>query len=149
MTAAFFRHFTYLAMEAYFLGGVAFVLWAFHFRFLWKRRWRILLGVVLVSAYALPLDALAISRGWGRFNPDYITNVYFFGNALLLEEVMFWIGTSLVTISAVMIFAELERRGTPWWVLPAGIFLPLELFRSFEGTAPVETGRDDAISNGA
>jgi hypothetical protein len=87
----------------------------------------ILLGVFIISAYALPLDALAVARGWGGLNPSYVSGVYFFGS-LLLEEIIFWLGTSFVTISAVLIFAKLERRGVPWWALAAGVFLPLEVF---------------------
>lgn len=120
--------FTYLAMEAYIIGGVAVVLWLSHFRFLWERRWIILLGVLLVSVYALPLDAVAVARGWGGFNPDYVSGVYFFGGSLLLEEIIFWLGTSFVTISAVLIFADLEERGVPRWILPAAVILPLSLF---------------------
>ncbi len=123
-------HLVYLLMEAYIIGGVAFVLWAFHFRFLWQRRRAILLGTLIVSTYALPLDALAVARGWGGFNPAYVSGIYFFGGSLLLEEVFFWLGTSFVTISAVLIFAELERRGTPRWLLAAGVILPIEIFDS-------------------
>jgi lycopene cyclase domain-containing protein len=123
-------HLAYLLMEAYIIGGVAFVLWAFHFHFLWQRRWVILLGTLMVSTYALPLDAIAVARGWGGFNPIYVSGIYFFGGSLLLEEVFFWLGTSFVTISAVLIFAELQRRGAPGWLLAAGVFLPLEIFDS-------------------
>jgi lycopene cyclase domain-containing protein len=112
-------------MEVNIIGGVAFVLWAFHFRFLQERCWRIRLGVALVSAYTLPLDAIAVARGWGGFNPAHVSGIYFFDGSPLLEEIFFWLGTSFVTISAVMIFAELERRGVPWWVLPIGVFLPI------------------------
>lgn len=125
------RRFTYLAMEAYIIGGVAIVLWAFHFRFLWERRWGVLLGTLLVSAYVLPLDAWAVARHWGGFNPAYVSGIYFIGDSLLLEEIIFWLGTSFVTISAVLIFAELERRQVPWWVLPAAVILPLEFFDGF------------------
>lgn len=127
------RHLTYLAMEFFFIGSTAVVLWLFHFRFLWERRWIILLGVLLISAYALPLDGWAVARGWGGFNPAYVSGIYFFGGSLLLEELIFWVGTSFVTISAVLLFAELERRGLPWWVLPAGVILPLEFFGSLGG----------------
>lgn len=127
----FLRRFTYLAMEAYFIGGVAVVLWLFHFRFLWQRRWGILFGTLLVSAYALPLDAWAVAQGWGGFNPAYVSGIYFFGGSLPPEEILFWLGTSFVTISAVLIFAELERRGVPWWALPAGVVLPVEWVMSF------------------
>lgn len=130
------RYLTYLIMEVTIIGGVALVLWAFHFRFLWVRRWKILLGVALISAYALPLDAIAVARGWGGFFPPYVSGVYLFGGALLLEEVFFWLGTSFVTISAVMIFAELERRGVPWWALAAGVVLPLELFDTLASPRP-------------
>lgn len=123
--------FTYLAMEAYIIGGVAVVLWLSHFRFLWERRWMILLGILLVSVYALPLDAVAVARGWGGFNPDYVSGNYFFGGSLLLEEIIFWLGTASVSISAVLIFAEFERRGAPWWVLPAAVILPMEFFDGF------------------
>lgn len=120
------RRFTYLAMEVQIIGGVAFILWLFHFPFL-RARWRqILLGVLLVSAYTLPIDALAVANGWGSFNPAYVSGVYFFGGSLLLEEIIFWLGTSFVTISAVTIFMELERRGVPWWLLVAGVVLPIE-----------------------
>lgn len=133
----FLRRFTYLTMEAYFIGGVAIVLWLVHFRFLGQRRWSILVGTLLVSAYALPLDAWAVAQGWGSFNPAYVSGIYVFGGSLLLEEVIFWLGTSFVTISAVLIFAELERRGVPWWALPAGVVLPLEWVAAF---TPVTTG---------
>ena len=130
-TADVLHRFTYLVMEAYIIGGVAIVLWAFHFRFLWERRWGILLGTLLVPVYVLPLDAAAVARGWGGFNPDSVSGIYFFGGSLLLEEIIFWLGTSCVTISSVLIFAELEGRGAPWWVLPAAVILPLEFFDSF------------------
>lgn len=123
-------HLIYIFMEAYLVGGVAFVLWAFHFRFLWRHRKTILMGTLIVTAYALPLDAIAVARGWGGFNPTYVSGIYFFGGSLLLEEVLFWLGTSFVTISAVLIFAELEQRGTPRWLLAAGVFLPIEIFDS-------------------
>lgn len=130
------RRLTYLFLEGYIIGGVATVLWLGHLRFLWKRRWGVLLGALLVSAYALPLDAWAVARGWGGFNPAYVSGVYFFGGSLLLEEVLFWLGTSFVTISAVLIFAELERRGVPWWALAAGVVLPLELFETLASPRP-------------
>lgn len=129
LTLEFLSRLTYLAMEGFFIGGVAAALWLFHFRFLWVQRWRILAGVVIVSAYALSLDAWAVAAGWGGFNPAYVSDLYFFGS-LLLEEVIFWLGTSFVTISAVLIFAELEGGGAPWWALPAGVLLLLELFDS-------------------
>ncbi|MBI1794602.1 MAG: hypothetical protein HYR70_10465 [Chloroflexi bacterium] len=133
-TPEFLLRFTYLVMEAYIIGGVTVVLWLAHFRFLWERRWIILLGTLLVSAYALPLDAVAVANSWGGFNSAYISGIYFFGDSLLLEEIIFWIGTASVTISAVLIFAELERRGVPRWVLPVGVFLPIEWLA--EQTAP-------------
>ncbi len=119
------RQLTYLFMQGYIIGGVAIVLWLANFRFLWKQRWGILLGTLLISAYALPLDAWAVANGWGGFNPAYVSGVYFFGGSLLLEEIFFWLGTSFVTISAVLIFAELEQRGVPWWALPVGVVLPV------------------------
>lgn len=120
------RPFTYLAMEVQIIGSVAFVLWLIHFRFLWARWRQILLGVLLVSVYALPIDALAVANDWGGFNPAYVSGIYFFDGSLLLEEIVFWLGTSFVTISAVMIFMELERRHVPWWLLPAGVIFPIE-----------------------
>lgn len=130
-TPEFLLRFTYLVMEAYIIGGVTVVLWLAHFRFLWERRWIILIGALLISAYALPLDAVAVARGWGGFNPAYVSGIYFFGGSLLLEEIIFWLGTASVSISAVLIFAELERRGVPGWVLPASVILPLEFFDGF------------------
>lgn len=125
-TLDFLGRFAYLFMEAYIIGSVAAALWLFHLRFLWQRRRIILLGVLLITAYTLPLDAWAVARGWGGFNPDYVSGIYFFGGSLLLEEIIFWLGTSFVTISAILIFAELERRGVPWWLLPVGVILPIE-----------------------
>jgi lycopene cyclase domain-containing protein len=118
-------HLTYLFMEVYIIGAVAFVLWIFHLRFLWRRRWWILLGTAIVTVYALPMDAAAIALHWGGFYPQYVTGITFFGGSLALEEIIFWLGTSFVTVSAVMIFAELERKGTPWWLLPVSIILPV------------------------
>ena len=126
----FLAHFTYLFMEVYIISAVAFLLWALHFRFLWQRRSRILIGVALVTVYALPLDALGVVRGWGRFNPAYVTGITFFGGALHLEEIIFWLGTSFVVISAVFILAELQDRGAPWWALAFAIFLPFDLVAS-------------------
>jgi lycopene cyclase domain-containing protein len=140
LTVEFLRHFAYLAMEAVIIGGVAFVLWAFHLRFLWARRWRILLGLVLVSVYTLPMDALAVSLGWGGFNPAYVSGIYFLDGVLLLEEIIFWSGTSFVTLSAVLIFAELERQGVPWWALPLGVVIPLKwIISAFSPTSKKAT----------
>ena len=136
---AFLRHFTYLFMEIYIIGGVAFVLWIFHFRYLWSLRYRILFGVLIVTVYALPMDALAVRKSWGGFNPAYITGIIFFGGALHLEEVIFWLGTSFVTLSAVVLFAELEDQGVPWWALPAAVILPISLMVSI---FPNELDRD-------
>jgi lycopene cyclase domain-containing protein len=83
------RRFTYLFLEAYIIGGVAVVLWLFHPRFLWRRRKPILLGTLLVTAYALPLDALGVAQGWGRFNPAYVTGLYLFNGSLLLAAGVF------------------------------------------------------------
>lgn len=127
---SFLRHFTYLFIEVYIIGGVALALWAFHFRYLWSLRYRILLGVLIVTVYALPMDTLAVSNGWGGFNPAYITGITFLGGALHLEEIIFWLGTSFVTLSAVVLFAELEDRGVPWWSLPAAVILPISLMLS-------------------
>lgn len=112
------------------MGGVALVLWGIHFRFLWAYRTRILIGVALVCAYALPMEVFALSNHWGGFNPVYVLGITFFGGMIYLEEIVFWAGTSLVTISAVFIFAELEERGVPWWALPAGILLPVDWLAS-------------------
>ena len=130
------RHFTYLSMEVLIIGGVAFILWAFHFLFLWGRRWAILSGTLIVTAYALPLDAFAVAQGWGGFNPAYVSGIYFFGGSLLLEEILFWLGTSFVTISAVLIFAALERRGAPIWLLAAGVFFPIEVIAALYPLKP-------------
>jgi hypothetical protein len=93
------------------------------------------MGTLLVSAYALPLDAYAVYRGWGWFNPAFVTGITFFRGTLYLEELFFWLGTSFVTISAVMVFAGLQRRGVPWWALPAGVVVPISLLASlFEST---------------
>ncbi len=72
------RHFTYLSMEVLIIGGVAFILWAFHFIFLWRRRYAVLTGTVIVTAYALPLDAFAVAQGWGGFNPAYVSGILLF-----------------------------------------------------------------------
>lgn len=55
--------------------------------------------------------------------------------ALMTSEVIFWLGTSQVTILALLIFAEVEWRGVPWWTLPAGVVLPIEWVASFLFTA--------------
>jgi lycopene cyclase domain-containing protein len=136
MFAIDLSHLTYLLMETFIIGGVAFVLWVFHFLFLWRHRWTILLGTLIVTAYTLPLDALAVARGWGGFNPVYVSGIYFFGGSLLLEEVIFWLGTAFVTISAVLIFAELERRAVPKWLLAAGVILPFVIFESLGYSSP-------------
>ncbi|MCG3209710.1 MAG: hypothetical protein FOGNACKC_03337 [Anaerolineae bacterium] len=74
LTLEFLTRLTYLALEGFIIGGVAAALWLFHFHFLWARRWRILAGVVLVSAYALPLDAWAVAAFqpicWQRYSPS-------------------------------------------------------------------------------
>ncbi len=133
----FFQHFVYLFMEVYIIGAVTVMLWGFHFRFLWKMRGRILLGMALVCAYTLPMDALAVAWQWGGFNPAYVTGIAFFHGTLHLEEIVFWLGTSMVTISAVMIFAELQRRGVPFWALPAGVIVPIDAMVSlFEPVSP-------------
>jgi len=124
---AFLRHFTYLFMEVYLIGGVVFVLWVFHFRYLWSLRYRVLIGVVIVTVYALPMDSLAVRNDWGGFNPAYITGITFLRGALHLEEIIFWLGTSFVTLSAVMLFAELQDRGVPWWALPLAVIFPISL----------------------
>jgi lycopene cyclase domain-containing protein len=137
MSGGFLSHFSYLFMEVYIIGLVALVLWIFHFRYLWSRMGRILAGVVIVTLYALPLDMLGVANQWGGFNPDYVLGIAFFGGILYLEEIIFWLGTSFVTLCAVMIFAELERRNVPWWILPAGIIVPIDwLSRLFEPQSP-------------
>lgn len=130
------RRLTYFATQVYFIGSVAGILWLSHFRFLWRRRRVIVLATLLVALYALPIDAWAVAQGWGGFNPDYVSGIYFFGGSLLLEEVGFWVGTPFVTVSAVLIFAELERRHVPWWMLPAGVALPFAFFDGLQSHRP-------------
>jgi lycopene cyclase domain-containing protein len=112
----FLSHFTYLGYQAYFVGMAMTIEWGLHYRRLWRQRWRILAVVALITLYGSALDAWAVSQGWGWFDPRLITNIWF--GTLLLEEITFWIGTSLATVSAVFIFADLEESGAPWWRLP-------------------------------
>ena len=140
---SFLSHFVYLFMEIYIIGAVAFVLWAFHFRFLWAHRFQIVLGMILVTAYALPLDAIAVWKGWGSFNPVFVTGIRFFQGTLYLEEIIFWLGTSFVTISAVAIFAELEENGLPGWALPLGVVVPLGILISW--FSPGAGGRSQIV----
>jgi hypothetical protein len=102
----FLTHFTYLGYQAYFVGLALAIEWGLHYRRLWRQRWRILAVTGIVTVYACGLDAWAVARGWGWFDP------------LALEELTFWIGTSLATVSALYAFADLEAAGAPWWRLP-------------------------------
>lgn len=136
------RRFMYLVMEVQIIAGVGFVLWIFHLPFL-RSSWRqILLGVLLVSAYTLPIDALSAPSGWGGINQAYVSGIYLFGGSLLLEEVVFWVGTSFVTISAVTILMELERRRVPWRLVAAGVVLPIEWLASRAGIGARHPGGD-------
>ena len=121
MLAELLTHLTYLSYQAFFIGLALFVEWGLHYRRLWRQRRRILAAVAFITLYGGGLDAWAVSQGWGWFNPDLITNIWF--GSLLLEELTFWIGTSLATVSAVYIFADLEEAGAPWWRLPADFII--------------------------
>lgn len=124
----FLAHFTYLGYQAYFIGLALFIEWGLHYRRLWRRRQPILAAVALITLYGGGLDAWAVGQGWGWFNPDLITNVWF--GPLLLEELTFWIGTSLATVSAVHVFADLEEAGVPWWRLPADFIVSSDAVRA-------------------
>ena len=109
-------HFTYLAYQAYFVGLALLLEWGLHYRRLWHWRWRTLAAVALITVYGSALDAWAVGQGWGGFDPRFITNIWF--GQLLLEELAFWVGTSLATVSAVQIFADLQEASARWWYLP-------------------------------
>lgn len=139
----FLAHFTYLAFQAYFVGLVLAIEWGLHYRRLWQRRWRILATVGLVTLYGSALDVWAVSQGWGWFDPRLISNVWF--GPLLLEELTFWIGTSLATVSAVFIFASLEEAGAPWWRLPVDFLFESDALQALlrqTGLSEAGTGRD-------
>jgi lycopene cyclase domain-containing protein len=129
----FLAHFTYLGYQAYFVGLTLAVEWGLHYRRLWRQRWRILAVVGIITVYGGMLDVWAVSQGWGWFNPRLITNVWF--GPLLLEELTFWTGTSLATISAVYIFADLEATGTPWWRLPVDLVFRSDALQALVGRA--------------
>lgn len=145
----FLAHFTYLGYQAYFVGLALAIEWGLHYRRLWRQRWRILATVGLITLYGSLLDAWAVSQGWGWFDPRLVSNVWF--GPLLLEELTFWMGTSLATVSAVYVFAGLEETGTPWWRLPVDfVFRSDALQALLERTQPrvdgpparARTGRD-------
>jgi lycopene cyclase domain-containing protein len=112
----FLVHFTYLGYQAYFVVLALAIEWGLHYRRLWRQRWRILAVTGIVTVYAGALDAWAVTQGWGWFDPRFITGIWF--GPLALEELTFWIGTSLATVSAIYAFADLEEAGAPWWRLP-------------------------------
>jgi lycopene cyclase domain-containing protein len=139
----FLAHFTYLAFQAYFVGVVLALEWGLHYRRLWQRRWRIVATVGLVTLYGCALDAWAVNRGWGWFDPRLISNIWF--GPLLLEELTFWIGTALATVSAVFIFASLEEAGAPWWRLPVDFLFQSDALQALikqVGPSGTETSRD-------
>jgi lycopene cyclase domain-containing protein len=117
----FLAHFTYLGYQAYFAGLALAIEWGLHYRRLWQQRWRILAVTGIVTIYAGGLDAWAVTQGWGWFDPRFITGIWF--GPLALEELTFWIGTCLATVSAIYILADLEEGGAPWWRLPFDFLL--------------------------
>ena len=123
----FLVHFTYLAYQAYFVGMALTIVWGLHYRRLWRQRWRILAVTGIVAVYAGALDAWAVAQGWGGFDPRYVTGIWF--GPLALEEITFWIGTSLATVSAIYAFAGLEAAGAPWWRLPVDFIIHSDLVR--------------------
>jgi lycopene cyclase domain-containing protein len=145
----FLSHFTYLGYQTYFVGMALVIEWGLHYRRLWRQRWRILAVAGLITLYGSALDAWAVSQGWGWFNPRLITNVWF--GPLLLEEITFWMGTSLATVSAVMIFAGLEESGAPWWRLPIDFIFNSDAVQALIARTrlpPTESPRREAPSAG-
>jgi len=126
----FLPRFTYLGYQTYFIGLALAIEWGLHYRRLWRQRRHILVAVALITLYGGGLDAWAVSQGWGWFNPRLITNVWF--GPLLLEELTFWIGTALATVSAAHIFTDLEEAGTPWWRLPADFIVDADAVQALK-----------------
>ncbi len=125
-----FGRFTYLAMEAAVIGSALGFFLVFHTPILW-RQWRALgLGTVLIAIYGSALDAWAVRSGWGWFNPDLTSGIWL--GTLLLEEIVFWIGTAFVTAMAALVMAEAADRGVPWWALPVALVFPLWLWGNIE-----------------
>jgi lycopene cyclase domain-containing protein len=118
---SFLAHFTYLGYQVYLVGLTLAIEWGLHYRRLWRQRWRILAATAVVTLYACTLDAWAVAQRWGGFDPRFITGIWL--GPLALEEITFWIGTSLATVSAVCAFADLEEAGAPWWRLPFDFIL--------------------------
>ena len=113
---------TYLEMEVAIIGSALIFVVLFHFPILW-RQWRALaLATALVVVYGAALDAWAIANGWGWFNPALTSGIWF--GSLLLEELVFWLGTAFVTVAAALVMAEAIDRGVPWWVLPLALVFP-------------------------
>jgi lycopene cyclase domain-containing protein len=117
----FIAHLAYLGLQAYFVGLALAIEWGLHYRRLWRQRGRILAVAAIVTLYAGALDAWAVTQGWGWFDPRFITGIWF--GPLALEELTFWIGTSLATTSAIYVFVDLEDGGAPWWRLPFDFIL--------------------------
>jgi hypothetical protein len=42
-----------------------------------------------------------------------------------LEELTFWLGASLSTVSAVQIFVDLQEASARWWYLPASFIISI------------------------
>ena len=117
-----FTRFTYLEMETAIIGSALVFVVLFHLPIL-RRQWRaLLLATALIVVYGSALDAWAIRSGWGWFNPAFTSGIWF--GTLLLEELIFWIGTAIVTVAAALVMAEATDRGIPWWALPIAFAFP-------------------------
>lgn len=113
---------TYLEMEVVIIGSAFAFVVLFHLPVLW-RHWRVLLlATALIVTYGSALDAWAIRSGWGWFNPALTSGIWF--GSLLLEELIFWIGTAFATVAAALVMAAAADRGIPWWALPIALLFP-------------------------
>lgn len=124
--------FTYLGMEMVILGSVLLFVVSFHFPIL-RRQWRaLLLTTLLVTLYGSALDAWAIQNDWGWFNPALTSGIWF--GTLLLEELIFWLGTGFVTAAMTLVMAEGVERRIAWWALLVAFAFPSWLWLNHDET---------------
>ncbi len=124
--------FSYLEMEVALIGGALVFVVLFHLPILW-RQWRaLLLATALIAMYGSALDAWAIRNRWGWFNPALTSGIWF--GSLLLEELIFWVGTAFVTVAAALVMAEAIDHGVPWWALAVALMFPSWLWLNTPGS---------------
>lgn len=84
--------------------------WAVGWRYLWQTRYRVATAVLVPTAYLGVADAVALSQGLWRINPQFIVGLSV--GVVPIEELTFFLATNLFVVQGLVLFPWVWSRVT-------------------------------------